>query len=136
MAHLQSTGQGKVICGASFREAVMNCVEWKPRVALHAGGDLNGVEAAAVEGPLGECSACQLLWSGVRESLAVLQAAHAELPAAADFTAVRSRVMSEFERMARPWRRLAWISRVAAAAVLLLLALWPAPGVPEAPCMI
>ena len=42
-----------------------------------------GAEAAEVERHLGECSGCQVLWSGVRESLAVLQAAHAELPAAA-----------------------------------------------------
>ena len=42
--------------------------------------------------------------------------------------------MAELERRARPWRRLAWISGVAAAAVLLLLALWPARVVvPEAP---
>ncbi len=114
----------------------MNCVEWETRVALHAGGDLTGAEAAAVERHLGECPACQVLWSGVRESLAVLQAAHAELPAAADFTAVRSRVRAELERGARPWGRLAWISGVAAAAVLLLLALWPARvAVPEAPRM-
>jgi Putative zinc-finger len=111
----------------------MNCVEWETRVALHAGGDVTGAEAAAVERHVGECPACQLLWSGVRESLAVLQAAHAELPAAADFTAVRSRVRAELERSARPWRRLAWISGVAAAAVLLLLAFWPARVVPEPP---
>jgi hypothetical protein len=77
------------------------------------------------------------LWSGVRESLAVLQAAHAELPAPADFTAVRSRVRADLERSARPWRRLAWISSVAATAVLLLLAFWPARVVvPEAPRML
>lgn len=111
----------------------MNCVEWETQVALHAGGDLTGAEATAVERHLGECSACQVLWSGVRESLAVLQAAHAELPAAADFTAVRSRVLLELERRAWPWRRLAWISGVAAAAVLLLLAFWPARVVPEPP---
>ena len=128
LADFQGAGQGEGICGAVFREAVMNCVEWEARVALHAGGDLAGAEATAVERHLGECSACQVLWSGVRESLAVLQAAHAELPAAADFTAVRSRVMSELERRARPWRSLAWISGVAAAAVLLVLAFWPARG--------
>ncbi len=57
----------------------MNCVEWEDRVALHAGGDLAGADAAEVERHLGECSACQSLWSDVRESLAVLQAAHAEV---------------------------------------------------------
>jgi hypothetical protein len=114
----------------------MSCAEWEERVALHAGGDLTGAEAAALERHLGECSACQLLWSGVRESLAVLQVAHAELPAAADFAAVRSRVRAELERRARPWGRLAWISGAAAAAVLLLVAMWPARVVPEAPRML
>ena len=99
----------------------MNCADWETRVALHAGGDLTGAKAVEVEQHLGECSACQLLWSGVRESLAELQAAHGELPAAAHFTAVRGRVMAELERSARPWRRLAWISGVAAVAALLLL---------------
>jgi anti-sigma factor RsiW len=116
----------------------MNCVEWETRVALHAGGDLAGGDAAEVERHLGECSACQSLWSDVRESLAVLQAAHAEVPAAAHFTAVRSRVMAELERSAQPWRRLAWISGVGvAAALLLMFALWPSPrAVPQAPRML
>ena len=114
----------------------MRSTEWEVRVALHAGGDVTGAEAVEVERHMGECSACQLLWSGMRESLAVLQAAHAELPEAAHFTAVRSRVMAELERSARPWRRLAWISSVAAAAILLLVAFWPARVVPEAPRML
>jgi len=112
----------------------MTCAEWETRVALDAGGDLAGAEAAEVKRHLGECSACQLLWSGVRESLAVLQAAHAEAPLEAHVAAVRARVMAELERSARPWHRLAWISGVAAVAVLLLAAmLWPARRVPEAP---
>ena len=112
----------------------MNCADWEARVALHAGGDLTGVKAGEVERHLGECSACQLLWSGVRESLVELQAAHEELPAAAHFTAVRGRVMAELERSARPWRRLAWISGAAAvAALLLLFALRPVREAPEAP---
>ena len=114
----------------------MNCADWETRVALHAGGDVTGAEAAEVERHLGECSACQLLWLAVRKNLAVLQAAHAELPAAAHFTAVRSRVMAELEREARPWRWLAWISSVAAVAALLLLGLWPARVAPEAPRML
>jgi hypothetical protein len=115
----------------------MNCVEWETRVALHAGGDLAGATAVEVEQHLGECSACQLLWSGVRESLAELQAAHGELPAPAHFTVVRSRVLAELERSARPWRRLAWISGIGiAAALVLLLVLWPGRAVPEAPRML
>ena len=116
----------------------MNCVEWETRVALHAGGDLAGADAMDVERHLEECSACQSLSSGVRESLAVLQAAHAEVPSSAYFTAVRSRVMAELERSARAWRRLAWISGVGvAAALLLMFALWPSPrAVPQAPRML
>jgi len=114
----------------------MNCADWETRVTLHAGGDLTGAKAMEVEEHLGECSACQLLWSGVRESLAELQAAHGELPAAAHFTAVRGRVMAELERSARPWRRIAWISVAGAAALLLLLTVWPGRGVPEAPRML
>jgi hypothetical protein len=112
----------------------MNCVEWETRVALHAGGDLAGAQAAEVERHLGECSGCQEFWSGLRESLAVLQSAHAVVPDAAHFTAVRSRVMAKLEPKARPWRRLAWFSVAAAAmAALLLVALRPAPVVPQAP---
>ena len=115
----------------------MNCADWETRVALHAGGDLTRAKAMEVERHLGECSACQLLWSGVRESLAELQAAHGELPAAAHFTAVRGRVMAELERSAVPWRRLAWISGAATAALLLLLlTVWPGREVPEAPRML
>ena len=111
----------------------MNCVEWETRIALHAGGDLTGAASAEVERHLGECSGCQEFWSGLRESLAVLQAAHAEVPLAAHFTAVRSRVMAELERKARPWRWLAWIAAGALVAALLLVALRPARVVPEAP---
>jgi len=112
----------------------MNCADWEARVALHAGGDLTGAKAVEVQQHLEECSACQLLWSGVRESLAELQAAHGELPAAAHFTAVRGRVMAELERSARPWRRLARICGVAAvAALLLVLVLRPGREVPEPP---
>jgi hypothetical protein len=111
----------------------MNCVEWETRVALHAGGDLTGAEAVDVEWHLSECSACQVFWSRLRESLAVLRAAHAVVPASPHFTAVRSRVMAELENRARRWRWLAWMAAGAALAVLLMVALRPARVVPEAP---
>jgi hypothetical protein len=112
----------------------MNCADWEARVALHAGGDLTGAKAAEVEQHLGECSACQLLWSGVRESLSELRAAHEQLPGPAHFTAVRGRVMAELERSARPWRRLARICGVAAVtALLMVLALRPGREVPQPP---
>jgi hypothetical protein len=102
----------------------MNCVDWQERIALHAGGDASPGEAAEVERHLGECPGCQVFWSGMKESLAVLREVHAELPDAAHFTAVRTRVIAELERSRHPWRRLAWISGVAAA-LMLLVAFWP-----------
>ena len=112
----------------------MNCVEWETRVALHAGGDLPGAEVVDVERHLGECPACQAFWSDLRSTLAVLRTAHADVPAAAHFTAVRSRVMAELRRGRHPWRVLAWISGAAAVAALLLLAVpRPARVVPQAP---
>ncbi len=113
----------------------MNCVEWEERVALHAGGDLTGAEATTVEQHLGECPGCQVMWSGIRDGLEVLKTAHADLPAAAHFTAVRSRVLAELERQARPWWQRSWVYGLAAAsaAVLVLLAVWPRGPVPTAP---
>ena len=101
-----------------------NCVDWQERIALHAGGDLTPGEAEEVERHLSECPACQVYWSGMRESLAELREVHAELPDAAHFTVVRSRVIAQLERSRHPWKRLAWISGVAAA-LLVMLALWP-----------
>jgi hypothetical protein len=54
----------------------MNCTAWEERIALHAGGDLPAGEAVEVERHLGECAGCQVLWSGLRESLDTLRAAH------------------------------------------------------------
>lgn len=56
----------------------------------------------------------------------LLRTAHQEPIDPAHYTAVRARVLAEIERTRNPWRRLAWISGVAAtlAAILLLL---PAP---------
>ena len=91
-----------------------------------------------VEQHLGECSACQLLWSGVRESLAVLQAAHEELPAAAHFTAVRGRVMAELERQraALAKARLDLRRRRGGGIAVDVRAVAVARAVPEAPRML
>ena len=109
----------------------MNCSDWEERIALHAGGDLPPAEAAEVERHLRECAGCQVLASGLKQSLAVLKEAHAEPLAAAHFSAVRARVVAELERERRPgalWaRRRAWGYGLAAVAVasLVMLALRP-----------
>lgn len=102
----------------------MNCAEWQERIALHAGGDLTQGEAEPVERHVAECPGCQVFWSGMKESVEALRGLQGEVPEAAAFTAVRARVMAEIEGSRAVWRRLAWISGVAA--ILLVMAvLWP-----------
>jgi anti-sigma factor RsiW len=110
----------------------MNSSDWEERVALHAGGDLPPAEAAEVERHLRECAACQVLASGLKQSLALLKEAHHEPLAPAHFSAVRARVVAELEQERRRgalWaRRRAWGYGPAAVAVTLLVVLALRPG--------
>lgn len=106
----------------------MNCLQWEERVALYAGGDLAGAEAQAVQLHVAECPGCQVLLSGLRESLAMMQEAHGEAVDAAHFAAVRARVMAEVEgRQGSRWWRLAWMPALVAAAAVAFAILWPRP---------
>ncbi|MGA2271432.1 MAG: zf-HC2 domain-containing protein [Bryobacteraceae bacterium] len=106
----------------------MNCSDWEERIALHAGRDLPPAEAAEVERHLRECAGCQVLASGLKQSLALLKEAHDEPLAAAHFSAVRARVVAELEKERRPlWQR-AWAYGLAAVAVGLLVMLALRPG--------
>ena len=106
----------------------MNCSDLEERIALHAGGDLPPAEAAEVERHLRECAGCQVLASGLQQSLAWLKEEHDEPLAEAHFSAVRARVVAELENQRRPlWRR-AWgygLAAVAVVALLVMLALRP-----------
>jgi len=77
-----------------------------------------------VERHLRECAGCQVLASGLQQSLALLKEAHHEPLAAAHFSAVRARVVAEVEQQRRRgalWaRRRAWGYGLAAVAVALL----------------
>src|SRR5271157_1839668 len=110
----------------------MNCRDWEERVALHAGGDLPPAEAAEVERHLRECGGCQVLASGLKQSLALLREAHDEPLAAAHFSALRARVVAELENRRRRgahWaRRRTWSYGLAALAVALLVVLALRPG--------
>jgi hypothetical protein len=106
----------------------MNCGDWEERIALHAGGDLPPAEAVKVGRHLRECAGCQVLASGLKQSLALLREAHHEPLAAAHFSAVRARVVAELAQERRPlWRR-AWSYGLVAAAVALLVMLALRPG--------
>ncbi len=102
----------------------MNCSEWEERLALYAGGDLASAE---VERHVAECASCQLLLSELRQTLALVQAAHGEPIDPAHFAAIRARVLAEIDcAPARRWR-FAWVYAMAAAAVVLAIAMWPRP---------
>jgi hypothetical protein len=90
----------------------MNCREWEERIA----GELDDAE---VVGHLRDCPGCQVFASGLRETLAMLQAAHAEAIPAAHYTAVRARVMAELGSH----RRWGWIWAVAAALAVVAVGL-------------
>jgi predicted anti-sigma-YlaC factor YlaD len=116
---------------------MMNCKEWEERVALHVGGDLpaaNPAESAGVERHLAECAGCQALWSGMKESLQMLQGAHAEALTPGIYTAVRGRVMAEIASRSVWWRQ-AWAAGLAAAVVVMAVALagWPGRRVETLP---
>jgi|HubBroStandDraft_6_1064221.scaffolds.fasta_scaffold348123_2 hypothetical protein len=106
----------------------MNCFEWEERIALYSGGDLSPAEAQALERHVADCASCQLLLSGLRASLSLVQEAHSEPIDAAHFAAVRARVLAELEHApAYRWRfarRFAWTCAMAAA-VVVLIAVWP-----------
>ena len=109
----------------------MNCSDWEERIALHAGGDLPPAEAAEVERHLRECAGCQVLASGLKQSLALLKEAHHQPLAAAHFSAVRARVVAELEQQRRRgalWARRAWGYGLAAVAVAVLAMLALRPG--------
>jgi anti-sigma factor RsiW len=106
----------------------MNCSDWEERIALHAGDDLPPAEAAEVERHLRECAGCQVLASGLKQSLAWLKEAHHEPLAPAHFSTVRARVMAELEQKRRPLWAWAWSFGLAAAAVALLVTLALRPG--------
>jgi hypothetical protein len=64
----------------------------------------------------------------------ILQEAHNDPIDPAHYTAVRARVLAEIERQHNPWRRLAWLSGVAALIAALFLATpMPRPQLPQLP---
>jgi hypothetical protein len=104
----------------------MNCSQWEEPIALYLGGDLPAAEAAGVERHLAECIACQVLASGLKETLALLKETHQKPIAEAHYAAVRARVLGEL-RSGRQ-RRWIWGFAAAAAALLLSVAVWYRPA--------
>ena len=95
----------------------MNCREIEGLIALHAGGDLNPEEAAAVEQHLDGCDACRALAAELRDCQTVLNELGAEVPGEAVYGSLLAR-LSAASALQRRWT---W-ALAAAAAVLLGLA--------------
>ncbi len=111
----------------------MNCRDREERIALYAGGDLPREEAAETEGHLQDCANCRQFVAALRERAAWMREAHEELPATADFAAMRAGVLERLERRRRPFLwRLAWAGGLAATAAMLLL-IWHSPRSEPAP---
>lgn len=108
----------------------MNCPDWEEKIALVAHGDLPPKEAAEAARHLASCAECREFAEGVRQSIAVLRAAHEQPIGETHLCAVRARVLESIGRPPRPAWRWAWIGGLAAAAVLLVLALQPRPVPP------
>ena len=115
----------------------MNCRDWEERIALYAGGDATPAEAVEAERHVAGCAGCQVLLSGLRESLRLLRAEHQEPVEEAHFAAVRARVLAQIESApARWWKVWAYVLAAAVLAAMLLVAVRPgARPVPATPKM-
>jgi hypothetical protein len=114
-----------------LEEAAVSCAEWEERVALWAGGDVEGSEAAEVERHTADCAGCREFAAGITADLAALRA---DPITAADLTAVRTRVLARIDAVRRPWWRTVWAwGFAAAAAVIAVFATVPRPGPAPAP---
>lgn len=109
----------------------MNCPDWEERIALAAQDDLPPEQAAEAARHLADCAGCREFAENLRQSLALLRAAHEQPIAEAHFTAVRARILGQLGRPRRPACRWAWIGGLTAAAlVLLMIELQPRPVPP------
>jgi hypothetical protein len=114
----------------------MNCASIEPRVALYAGGDLDGASARDVERHLEACPGCRDLLTvlrGQREAMGEWTSLDLPQDAMDD---VRQGVLAAIGRgdaqpglvdriRVAPFRSMAWGSAGLAAAALLLVAAWP-----------
>lgn len=110
----------------------MNCCsEWRERVALAAGGDLEPAERSAVDRHTAACAPCAEMLAGLEQALGLLHEAHAEPIADAHFAAVRARVLAQID--ARRRRRWLWAAAFTTAAVLLALFSYKPAPIPRPP---
>jgi anti-sigma factor RsiW len=84
----------------------MKCAALEPLIALYAGRDLEGPDAARVEAHVAECAACRELLEELQSSQSALRELGSEPVDAALLTAVRAGVMAGIggrRRVVWPW---------------------------------
>ncbi|HUA63538.1 MAG TPA: zf-HC2 domain-containing protein [Verrucomicrobiae bacterium] len=111
----------------------MNCPLWEERIALYAGGDLSGGDAALVRQHLAACPECAALAAELRSHLELFRIAHAEPIAEGHFTAVRARVLEKLAGEKRPWWRHKPACLAAAAAMMIAILIVARPHSPTMP---
>ena len=110
------------------------CKQWKERIALAAGADLDDVGRAEMESHVASCPSCAALLKELRSSLDLLREVHEEPIAESHLAAVRARVMVAIDSRRR-WLRAAAATLACAAAALAGLA-WLRPArVPDPPLL-
>ena len=105
----------------------MSCRDWEERIALHAGGEQTGEQAAEVERHLAECAGCRETAASYGWGLELLREAHREPIAPAHYAAVRARVLAELGRERRPVWWPVWGWGLAAAVAVVAVMMFPRP---------
>jgi len=102
----------------------MNCREWEERIALAAGGDLDGAGRTELDRHLSMCAQCRDFARSLADSLDEMRAAHTAEIASAHFAAVRARVLAALRLPSRriTWRGIVWRGLIAACAAVAVLA--------------
>jgi hypothetical protein len=116
----------------------VNCSEFEPLIALHAGGDLERAESALVEAHVASCAGCRELLDDLRSDRATFEEWGSAPADAALLVTVRSGVMARVRKrrvVLWPWAAAAAIA-AASLALSLRMRVEPIRPVMQAPVVV
>ena len=87
----------------------MNCDHARERLALYAGGDLEGTEAATLDHHLQECAGCRRFYEGLESNHALLRSLRREAVTPASLSQMRAGL---FYKLQDPAAVLGWRIRL------------------------